>query len=253
MSHLANICYIIFIVTGSITLVHGTDYDSLFIPGLTPSRSLGLPFPTGYYEMFISEISDKDRYQVMTVRDFVEHGAAPDKVTVVLMHDSDFKVSRSLYEVEKAHGLRSTYFVRPNQDYYVNWSNSTLPFLIQMQREGWEIGYHYDVLARSGDDKQVSLNLFQAELSAMRIYFNVSSVASHGGTKNDYNKNLFDTYPEKMKDLGLSERYDIPKHSSFYTYISDSEGKLSANPISTVKAAPTGSIVSVNLHSDWWG
>lgn len=253
MSHLATVCYIIFIVSGSITLIHGTDYDSLIIPGLTPSRSLGLPFPTGYYEKFITEITSKDRYQVLTVNEFVKQGATTDKVIVILMHDSDFKVAHQFYDVEKAHGLHSTYYIRPNQDYYVNWNNSTLPFLVKIEREGWEIGYHYDVLARAGNNKSIALQLFRDELSGMRLYFNVSSAASHGGTKNDYNKNLYDAYPNEMKSLGVYERYNIPNDSNVYAYVSDSEGHLNMNPIEALKTAPIGSVVMFNLHSDWWG
>lgn len=253
MLRLASVCYIIFIVTGSVTLIHGTDYDALVVQGLTPSRSLGLPFPTGYYEMFITEISSKDRYQVLTVNEFVDLGAAPDKVTVILMHDSDFKVAKQFYDVENAHGLRSTYYIRPNQDYYVNWNNSTLPFLVKINREGWEIGYHYDVLARAGNNKSIALQLFKDELSAMRLYFNVSSAASHGGTKNDYNKNLYDAYPQEMKSLVIYERYNMPNDAKVYAYVSDSEGHLNMNPIETVRSAPIGSVVMFNLHSDWWG
>ncbi len=112
-------------------------------------------------------------YRVQSVRDFLQ---APAQHCVVMRHDVDRFPGNALRmaHVERDLGIRSTYYVRA-----VRWvfDPETIKAIHAL---GHEVGYHYEVLARTSGDMSSALHLFGQELSMFRRHVPVSTAAAHG-------------------------------------------------------------------------
>lgn len=70
----------------------------------------------------------------------------------------------------------------------------------------WEIGFHYDCLSRSNGNYTLARTLFQAELTEMRTFFNITSTRAHGDVMYNstiYNGNLYNNSRELWSQQGL--------------------------------------------------
>lgn len=167
------------------------------------------------------------------------HRLGEGNYNYVLVHDCDFRIEglETLLAVEKIYNVKSTCFVRPDAEYF----SSSIAYLREIERGGWQIGFHYDCLSRSNGNKELAYRLFKAQLALLRTFFNVTQTRYHGdvynltiGNRELYDENLW-------HELGLSEVSNIKG----WSYITDANGtwrepaNLTAN-------------VLVNLHSDWW-
>lgn len=161
--------------------------------------------------------------------------------TALLLHDADFKLGglQTFLRIEKELGIKSAIYVRPNADYFTQ----SIRILQEAERAGWEIGFQYDCLSRSGGDRSYALELFRAQLTYLRAFFDVRSTDYHGDSY-DIKINNLDLYSQEIwEDLQLSgEVYSL----SGYSYFSDTNNKL-AGP----KMEELGSVVLVQLHCDW--
>jgi hypothetical protein len=168
------------------------------------------------------------------------HRLASGNYSYILIHDCDFQIDglKTLLAVEKIYNVRSTCYVRPETE-YLSWSIS---YLRQIEREGWKIGFHYDCLSRSNNSLELALELFKAQLSYLRCFFNITSTHYHGDGYNFYISNKL-LYNETLwRELGLTE---ISERTIDWSYITDVNGTW-REPANLTRN------VFVNLHSDWW-
>ncbi len=191
---------------------------TIVILAFTPSPPQ--PFTAQAYEEICRELSGSHAaggghsssfYNVLTARDYFNGKTDPDKVNIILVHESDWQ----LYDfpsIEAKYGLHSTLLVRPwgdtnETDYF--YSDNIIK-LMQWQRDGWEVGFHYDTLSKSSWDLYNATNIvrtihlngtvtstteilplrdsleydaalqrFSYELNVMRSNFNISTISAH--------------------------------------------------------------------------
>ena len=200
-----------------------------------------LPFPESKYMNLLTQLKNQG-YTFITVNQLNASLAAnPYGKYAILRHDVDFSFSgaKNLVAVEEKFGVKSTFFLRPDAYYYTQ----SISYFKGLQRQGWEIGFHYDCLSRSGGNKTLATTLFESQLTYMRFFFNISSTVAHGDT--EYNIHILNEklYNETVWSSNhVSDLYTLQN----YSYIADTN-HIWQQP-STLK-----NLVLVNLHADWWG
>ena len=139
-------------------------------------------------------------YSVLTVYDYLvrnRNDPDPDENTVVLRHDVDRKLHSAtrMANLEKAMGIRSTYYFR----YPYTFHPDTL---IEIHGLGHEIGYHYEVLAKTRGNAEQAIQLFERELSIMRETCEIHTICMHGSPLSRFdNRALWDHYD--FRDFGI--------------------------------------------------
>jgi diadenosine tetraphosphatase ApaH/serine/threonine PP2A family protein phosphatase len=77
-------------------------------------------------------------------------------------------------EVEKSHGIRSTYYFRRTPRVFH-------PAIMRaISAMGHEIGYHYEVLDKAQGKPRPAAEIFERELAEMRVLVEVKTAAMHG-------------------------------------------------------------------------
>lgn len=167
------------------------------------------------------------------------HRLASGNYTYILVHDCDYRIEglQTLLAVERIYNVRSTCYVRPDAEYL----SYSLAYLHKIEREGWSIGFHYDCLSRTNGNLTLALQLFHAQLTFLRSFFNVTSTRYHGDVFNlsINNRALYNVTLWSM--LGLTEASGFDG----WSYITD------VNATWTEPQTLTHNVL-VNLHSDWW-
>ena len=122
----------------------------------------------------LCEALSSSGYELLTVRDYLQGNE--QKRFVILRHDIDVKPERGLKmaEIEKEHGIRSTYYIRMTEEVFK-------PIIIRRIAEmGHEIGYHYETLDKAKGDKNRAIEIFKKELTKLREVCYVDTICAHG-------------------------------------------------------------------------
>lgn len=121
-------------------------------------------------------------YPVRTVQEFLKSGQ-PKENSILLRHDVDRQMGAALRmaELEADFGLRSTYYVRKQPSVFKPEAIKHLHVL------GHEVGYHYEVLAKTRGDKRAAIQLFEKELEQFRKVVPVSTISMHGSPLSPWN------------------------------------------------------------------
>lgn len=133
------------------------------------------------YREFLDYITSDRKYNVYPVCEY-NSSYRQDKVNIILRHDLDFDNGCRMAELEVEYGIRSTYYLRLHSNEYD--IRDLIPFYQRLEREGYEIGYRYEVVDLFLFSNETAGKVFEMELGYLRSYFNVRSVASHGGRYN---------------------------------------------------------------------
>ena len=146
---------------------------------------------------------------------------------------------KKLVDIEDKLGIRSSIYIRPNTEYF----GANIVWLQSLEKQGWEIGYHYDTLSKT-ENMTLALQIFEVQLNLLRTFFNVTSTRPHGDKYNlDVdNHDLYLANVDLWKYLGLKEMIIEEPH----LYISDSNKNL------TIPADINDEFVVLLLHSDWY-
>jgi len=203
--------------------------------------AVGLPFsPHIYHELLFNLTSHG--YQILRVSDYL-YGNYSGKV-VVIRHDVDGQNVRCgsliLSGIEKEFGVRSSFYLRVHSR--PNYFEQNIQFFKNLEKEGYEIGLHYECLSRT-DNTTLALRLLEAQVDYMRYFFNVTTVSAHGDGYNSSinNMDLWNQHPDEFERIGVAEAHGFQD-----TYICDTGGVL-------VIPDDWGRLVLVNFHADWWG
>lgn len=198
--------------------------------------SLKKPLDSKIYSDLLTKLKAQG-YSFILSREY--NGSTASK-TVLVFHDCDFSFDglKTLINIEETFGVRSTIFVRPNTEYF----ESAIPYLSDLQNQGWEIGYHYDTLSKT-QNTTLALQVFKAQLALLRTFFNVEATRPHGDVYNleVYNGDLYNA--TVWQRLGLREMIITEPNQ----YATDTDKKLS------VPQTFNSTLVIIAFHSDWWG
>lgn len=237
-------------------------------------------FTWGRYRALLALLADP-RYVVVPLDEFDAAKARhPDKVVVGLRHDIDgnFCKAAPMAALERAAGVRSTYYARHTDAYYAyGWPRPQRRRAIReklagIQAMGHEVGLHFDVLTlalRYGLDLGATL---QAELDWLRAGgLRVTGVSHHGSdlaARLDFsNYEVFagmttrDTisYRGRTIALGTLDLADFglgyeAYHLAYDHYFSDVGGRWSdADPVEALPGVKAGEGVVILTHPVWWG
>jgi hypothetical protein len=220
-----------------------TLLNRLYADYLMPSR-------LGVFEDIIVAARDSG-YTQTSVRDFWEilrSGApVPDKV-VLRRHDidTDLQTTRKLFEIEKKHGIRSSFYFR--------LSTLDLDLMHEIEAYGSEASYHYEELATFAKRNHIKESaLVMKQLAEIRREFldnfrrierqfgrKLTTAASHGDFANRRlklnNTEVLDD-PQLRADCGIEcETYDPVLTRHFDIYISDCPAPRYYRPICPIDA-----------------
>jgi len=119
---------------------------------------------------------------ILTIKQFLQAGQPPE-FAVVLRHDVDRALARAMRmaELEAAYGLPATYYLRRTRAVF------QAAQIRQLSRLGHEVGYHYEVLARTRGNRQQALAMFARELAQFRRIVPVETVSMHGSPLTPWN------------------------------------------------------------------
>ena len=128
-------------------------------------------------------------YVPLTVRDYLA-GQHRGRRCAVLRHDVDRRSANALTmaELEADLGIAATYYFRHPHTF--------IPEIIeQVLSLGHEVGYHYEVLAKTGGDYKKAIDLFVQELEEFREICDVRTICMHGSPLSRYdNRDLWKKY-----------------------------------------------------------
>jgi hypothetical protein len=148
-------------------------------------------------------------YQILPFLTYLENPPA-DKKYVILRHDVDRNRKNALEIATIEHELKiqsSFYFRYPS-----TFDPDLLPAISAM---GHEIGYHYEVLAKTRGDDEKAILLFEEELREFRKICTVKTICAHGSP------------------LSPSDNRDLWKKYSFTRFGIRGDAQLSVNaPVS---------------------
>lgn len=137
-----------------------------------------------------------NNYEIVTFSSYLQ-GMYRDKA-VILRHDVDRMVKNALKIalLEDEMDIHATYYFRHTKAVYK-------PLIMkEISRLGHEVGYHYEVLAKTGGDPEKAFALFRKELNHFRGHVGIKTICMHGSPFSIWDsRELWDTY--HYKDLGL--------------------------------------------------
>jgi hypothetical protein len=181
----------------------------------------------------------KEKYTFLT---FTEYDKSKNNFNIILLrHDIDYSIEKAFVMAKLEHdlGIKSTYFILLNSDFYNPHSSKNIKFLKEILLLGHEIGLHYDsdeILETQEPNKKLQENISQLE---NLINQKISVVSQHN--------------PTVTSKLKLSDEFiDVRESSTFTTipYISDSvqnwRSGCMCNHINNKK------ILQILVHPIWW-
>ncbi|MNK56731.1 hypothetical protein D3C87_757780 [compost metagenome] len=125
--------------------------------------------------LYLIESLGSVRKRLGGVADFLQ--AEDKQERVILRHDVDRRPAKScaLARLERAAGVRSTYYFRVTAA-----GEFPTAAIADIAANGHEIGYHYEDLSACGGDRPQALARFQRNLSELRNIAPCTTVSMHG-------------------------------------------------------------------------
>jgi hypothetical protein len=159
------------------------------------------------YEALLARLADGP-YHVVCLRELPEADA--DDPIVGIRHDVDHDLGSALHmaRLERARGIRTTYFVRHTAAYYTRDARLRAALRTLQDDLGHEVGLHHDVLTlmlRRGADPVAEL---RRELEWLRdAGIDVRGAAAHGAGGGYHNNWVFSDWPEA--ELGVANADEL--------------------------------------------
>jgi len=189
---------------------------------MTSSEILIVIFSYSKLEKFFRYI--KNHYDIWI---FSEWNESPG---IILRHDVDFSLipAYDLSQIEKKHGINSTFFVMVTSLTYNPLTKDNRKLIQNMASDGFEIGLHFDPSVYKTNDKNIIYEKMKKETEILSsiIENKINSISIH-------NPSVHGQYPQ-FKDF--KNAYD-PKIFSKDVYLSDSQMTFSKDIYNFVKSA----------------
>lgn len=166
-------------------------------------------------------------------------------VYIVHCADYSFKGAPTLLSVETQEDIKSTFLIRPDSTFFPQ----TIQTFLNIQNQGWKLGYEYDCLSRADGNMTLAILMFQAQVNYLRdLGFKLSVTDAHGDA--EYNLNIdsnqiYYQHPQVWIDNGLQSLFDMPNFQG-YQYYSDSSFQKIILPNNLSDK------LIIELHVDWW-
>jgi hypothetical protein len=196
------------------------------------------------------EVIKGDKYSILTFSDYDAGIINTEKVNVILRHDVDISLKRTIRmaEIQKELGVVATYFFRLHAEKYS--FEDAIPVIKQLVESGFKIGLHYETLSQAQGNREQAIQMFKDDVQRLREFVSVSTVAAHG-QKGYKNRDIWENIDQEA--IQVRSAYDV-KHD---LYLSDAGGKrLSGYDdkylFDRIYEAKPGQIVQVLIHPDWW-
>ncbi|WP_167784713.1 hypothetical protein [Ramlibacter rhizophilus] len=184
-----------------------------------------------------------ERYVFRTYEDFV-----PGEAFVLWRHDLDFSVADALplARIEAEQGVRATYFVLLNGDFYNPFSRANLERLREIVGLGHAIGLHFDFAHHRPADEADLCRHVRSDAQRLedacgvpvRAFSFHNPVAESLAYDADRYATLVNTYARYFRDE--------------VAYCSDSNGYWRHQRLQDVLDAPATRALQVLTHPTWW-
>jgi hypothetical protein len=136
---------------------------------------------------------------ITTVRSFLG-SERPSNFSVILRHDVDRGIDAALRmaELEADMDITATYYIRIRPGVFKPEALKRLHHLRH------EVGYHYEVLAKTKGDKAQAIALFERELERFREIVPIETISMHGSPLSRWNNlDLWQAY--RFENYGLKD------------------------------------------------
>ena len=180
---------------------------------------------------------------------FVQYHSIPWNSSFILWrHDIDYSLNRSLElaKIEYQEGVKATYFVNPNSEYYNLAELGQNKLIQQILSYGHDLGLHFDAAFNDISDEQDLNRLVANQARYLTDLFGVtpSSFSFHNPIESHlaYDK-------EKYGDLINCYSTRFKKEVA---YCSDSNGYWRFKRLHDVLAEASDSCLQVLTHPGWW-
>lgn len=173
-----------------------------------------MAFMLNKYRDFLHAINHSGR-SIRTVSEFL---LAPDVKSVVLRHDADRIVHRSvdMAQLEAENGVRSSYYFRFNG----RFPERAIRIIADM---GHEVGFHYETLSKTKGDVNAAISMFLRQLQKFRDVAPCKTICAHGSPLSAwFSGDIAETLVEA--DPGLLGDASASMPMNFVTYITDAGG-----------------------------
>lgn len=217
-----------------------------------------LPDRMDDYEKLLKSYLDNN-YNFICIKDYKK--MKDDKRYIFIRHDidSDVKIAKKMFEVEKSLGVHSTFYFR--------LETFDKKLIQEILNFGSEVGYHYEEIATYCKKKREFTkdfvfknildiqDLFIKNINDIQEKYNIklSSIAAHGDFVNRKidisNQDLFTE--ELKKKLKLIEAYDIEKDIDFRTSDCMYPKFFKDDPLKGCKEGKKK--VLLLIHTRYWG
>lgn len=151
-------------------------------------------------------------YQTVTVLDYLITPLRDEKF-VILRHDVDRNRNTALTMATIEHELNIC------SSYYFRYPATFEPDLLStISAMGHEIGYHYEVVAKTRGNRKKAFLLFEKELQEFRKICSVKTICAHGSPLSPYdNRNLWKDHPFSRLGISGDAQLSITTPVSFFT------------------------------------
>lgn len=128
-------------------------------------------FRLAEYENFLKVLRDSGR-RIQTVAEFLE---TPDSKSIILRHDVDRKVRRSLAmaRIETGNDVEASYYFRFRHGFPVD-------AIQEVAELGHEVGFHYETLSDAKGDRDRAIAMFLNQLEEFRKIQSCRTICAHG-------------------------------------------------------------------------
>ena len=213
------------------------------------------------YEELITKLINAN-YQFITISEYKKLLNKGKHVIIRHDIDSDVKIARKMFEIEKKYNIKATYYFRK--------CTIDKELMKELNENNFEIGYHYEEIAtyvkhnKLKSKEEIIKNMkdiqktFEKNIKMFEKEFNISlkSIASHGDFINRKysipNNELFD---KKMRKNfpHIIEAYDDVVEGNLDARISDGLGESLWHPINPFDAIDHNKRnILILVHTRWW-
>lgn len=215
-------------------------------------------FSLAYYAEVIRS-AQAAGYTFVTLGEFWDLGC-PSYKHIVMRHDLDVLPAslKQMIDVERHLGIKSTTYFRVCSNSYNPFGYVALPTLLQMQKEGFEVGLHTNFVEFHEINKELlhgPMTVLEAELAAARQFFNISSISTHRDLNFTHNSL---PYVEKhwptirARNALKFQAYD-KKIMDNVVYVNEGTNPhLTWRGVAPEEVIPTNRSICMLTHSHWW-
>ncbi|MCL0034122.1 hypothetical protein M1M94_01330 [Thermodesulfovibrionales bacterium] len=176
--------------------------------------------------------------------------------------DIDVKAAKKIFEIEKNHNIKSTYYFR--------LATLDIKLMQEINEFGSEASYHFEEIATYCKTNHIKTKqevlenidkakeMFKKNIKAIekKLGFKIESVASHGDFVNRKLKLINNEITKDMelrKELGIKvEAYDDIVMKNIDVYISDAPYPKFYSPVSPFSAIKEKNIICMLTHPENW-